>query len=327
VASPATAPLPSTVPANLPNRPSPLFDNPESSPAMPTINGIEYVHLVENFVKGIDDRGPWYRCQYYIDNYSDSDTFANALVGIGTATQPHRHQLSQNVVATNPVVIGQGTPILNADGLPSDYTEGAVVEVIYRASTLQGILTQATDDPNNYEQIFDPSGQPVLYCTQEIDYGVEIVTIPNNSYIWSTGLTRANVPVKVEVAITTLTLTFHRIRLIPTGLIRSCRGKVNGPGPQITSPSLILPANTSGIFLGAPRGQVLFQGARTSREVASNGQVSRKLSMVFVERDHPWGTFLRPDSLETWDYLEDNSGKRMYKEQDFRGLLYFAQLV
>lgn len=293
--------------------------------AVPTVNGIEYIHLIEDYQKGIDDRGPWYKCRFYITNYSDSDNFGNALLGIGVTTLPNRYVLSQNVFAQAVTIEGLGNPVLNADGLPTSYDGGALVDVIYRSSAFQGTL-YADSDPNNYEQIFDPNVSPVLYCTQEVDFGVEMHTIPNHNYKWESDNTSAGIPVKIEISLTTLSMTFHRIRLIPTGQIRSCRGKINGPGPQITSTNLILPAS-DGTFLGAARGHVLFQGARSVREVASNGEVSRKLNMVFVERSQPWGKFLRNDSANTWDYLKDSSNNHLYEEVDMRPLLYFAQLT
>jgi hypothetical protein len=292
---------------------------------LPTIAGVPYVHTVR-YLKGFEPDGvPFYQAEFTIDDYGDSDTFANTLVGVGQV-ESHRYPYATNFIATPPVAIeGLGKPIPNADGKPQ-YDGGARITVTYRPAFRFGVTDAAAPPGAGNEQIFDPTAQPVLWMTEEVSFDSEIGTVPDASFLWEDDSSVAKVPLKYEISLTTMILTLHRVRAIPMGLIRSCRGKVNGPGPEITSTSLILPDNPSGVFLGASRGTVLFKGPKTTRNFGTDGDVERRLQLTFVEREQPWGKYLKNSKFQ-WVYLKDSDGNRQFQEADFRPLLYYAMLV
>ncbi len=293
--------------------------------ALPTVASIPFIHTIR-YLKGFEGDGtPFYQAEFVIDDYDDADTFANTLVGVGH-TEPHRYPFASNFIATPPIAIeGLGRPVLNDEGKPQ-YDGGARITVTYRPAYRFGVIDQSASPGAGGEQIFDPTVQPVLWMTEECSFDTEIGTIPDASFLWESDSTVAKIPLKYQVSIITMVLTLHRCRTIPMALIRSCQDKVNGPGPAITSTSLILPANPTGVFLGAPRGRVLFKGPRTTRNFGSDGDVERRLQLTFQERAHPWGQYIRNTKFE-WDYLKDSLGNRQFEEADFRELLYYAMLT
>lgn len=60
---------------------------PPSNTGLP--GGIPTANTIEYFEKGIDEGGPYYLVQYYINNWQDSDTFINALLRPGSRRLPH----------------------------------------------------------------------------------------------------------------------------------------------------------------------------------------------------------------------------------------------
>jgi hypothetical protein len=276
---------------------------------VPTLAGITYVHTIQYFAKGIDGQGPYYDVAYQIDDWSDSDDFANALVGIGTDA-PHRHPLSTNLVCVSAVPEGKGRPTLNSDGLPQ-YAGGATVRATYRSPGVAfggSFSNVALDDPGNAHQI-DPT-TPIVWCTQELDFAVETLSTPNSTYYWEADSAPAQVPVQVDIPILTLVLTFHRRASLPVSVVRGLLGKVN--------------ENT---FLGAPDQTVLFRGARTTREASTDGTVTQKVQLTFQQRPVSWNKFLRPNRMPTgtttttWDNLRDADGYRRFDQADLSPLV------
>jgi hypothetical protein len=295
---------------------------------MPTLAGIEYAVSTDSFRKGIDNNGPYYNVDLIIEDWADSDDFGNALMGLGNNTIPHENPLSPRSYASGVAIEGFGEPVLNTNGLP-EYDEGAIVHVTYRPSAYAGLF-RVTDDPENVNQI-DP-GTPLTFAVQDLDFDSERITIPgeNHKLKWLGSGKKADVPLSVEIGLTTMVLNFTRARFLPIAFIRECRGKVNGPGPAITTPQLILPANTGGTFLGAVRGTVLFKGAKTKMEAATNGSVQKSIQMIFVEREQPWGRYITGESLDEdlrWDFLVDGSGNKQFIECDMRQLIYYSSWV
>jgi hypothetical protein len=274
---------------------------------MPTLAGISYVHSLKYFVKGIDEQGPYYDVEYHIDSWDDGDAFANALRGLGTDA-PHRHPLSSNLICTSAVVSGRGRVALNTDGLPS-YSDGAAIRATYRSggTAFSGSITAIEfDDPFNVHQI--DSSTPLIWCTQELDFEVETLSVPNTSYTWDSDSASANIPVQLDVHVTTMVLTFHRRSSLPMSTVRSLRGRIN-----------------NATFLGATTGTVLFVGGKTSREASSDGTITQRVQLIFKERDQHWNKFLRPGKMPTdaasWDYLEDSSGNRRFTLADLSPLV------
>ena len=271
---------------------------------MSSLFGVEFVHATKYYEKGIASDGPYYRVEYYIDHYYDSDRFVNLLMGLGSGA-PHRHPLCPNVICAEArCVQGLGKPVLSSNGLP-DYSGGALIDAIYKnpGSAYQGATTDlAIDDPFGRNQI-DPA-TPLVWCTQELDFEVETISLPNTYFEWSSDSKKSTVQYIEDVHITTLNLTFPRLTELPILKIRNYRGRINS-----------IP------FLGADAETVLFVGARTRRESSIDGILNQSVSLVFKERDRSWNMFLRPDTGE-WDYLQSPTTlRRRYETADLNDLI------
>ncbi len=272
---------------------------------------INYAHAWESMTKGIDQQGPYYQVKYYFQNWADSDTIANQMRGStqrsgGTTIRipPHTHFLSPNLSCTDVSIEGCGSPVLNAKGLPS-FDRGFFAIATYRSLPW---LLQASNDPENLNQI-DPTGTPLLWCTQELDFDFEEVVFEGekSNFKWSTGDalngTKTKVPLKFTMGITTMTITWHQLPYLPMATIRTLRNKIN-----------------NATFLGAPAETIRFLGCRTVRDQNTDGQVSQKVQFTFQERDISWNKFLRKDKFQ-YDYIKDGGGATFYQTADLSPLL------
>jgi hypothetical protein len=273
-------------------------------------------HTIEYFSKGIDQQSPYMHVQYYIQNYSDTDRFINALMGAGSITgpitggtvtrnTPHQHPLSTNLFCINAgLVQGLGNAVLNANGYP-DFDGGALINAEYRPLSWDAI----TPDQNNS---IDPTTS-ILYCTQEIDFSTETMTIFDHEFKFSAGTglgSKTGVPAKFSIPITHLSLTFHDLPYMPMTAVRSLRGKVNTVQ-----------------FLGSPPGTVLFRGCRTRRQFNSDGSVVQEVQMSFDERSslHPWNSLPSKATL-VWNPVTDDGttgGNKMFEVGDLNPLVQF----
>lgn len=270
-------------------------------------------HTVENFNKGVDQRGPYIHVNYYIQTYSDTDRFINALVGAGTLTgpisggkvtrnTPHFHPLSTNLACVSAsLIMGLGNPVINASGYP-DYDGGALIAAEYRPLTWDPI----TPDLNNS---IDPSTS-IIYCTQDLNLRTETFTVPGHALKFTAGPNSGettDVPGKIQIPITELSLTFHQLPYMPVTAIRTLRGKVN-----------------STTFLGATAGTVLFSAGSTTRDFNADGSVVQKVILHFTERSslHKWNTLPSSKNLQWYD-VQDNIGNKMYDIADLTPLVQF----
>lgn len=249
--------------------------------------GISTANTIEYFEKGIDEQGPYYLVQYYINNWQDSDTFINALLGYTTAgvsipgsgaagvikRAPHQYPLSTNLLCRRARAVAPGCAKLGTSGLP-DFYGGALIQAEYRPPQWQAY-------PNVQEQI-DPN-TAIPFCTQELDHTTETYTIPRRQMVFGTnsvtdivngatfspGTTSTEQDFRLRVPVTNLTLTFHLSPnlYVATSTMRTLRGCVN-----------------QYYFLGAPPQCVLFRGGRTVRNYDSQGNVVQEIQLVFSER-------------------------------------------
>ncbi|MFO0887547.1 MAG: hypothetical protein U0790_00210 [Isosphaeraceae bacterium] len=271
---------------------------------MSFLSTIEYVHSVKYYAKGIASDGPYYRVEYFIDDWAKSDAFVNKLLGLGMPGGPHRHPLCPNVICTEAHAEGRGKPILAPTGLP-DYSGGARIAAVYKnpAAAYGGSGTDLSiDDPYGKHQI-DPTN-PIPWCTQELDYATEVIALNNTYFLWESDSKKSTVQFVQDVHITTLHLNFQRRSELPVGKVRRHRGRINASE-----------------FLGADPECVRFLGAKTRREDSPDGLLSQSVALVFQERDVSWNKFLRPDT-GAWDYLKSpTTGRRRYPTSDFNDLL------
>lgn len=255
---------------------------PPSNTGLP--GGIPTANTIEYFEKGIDEQGPYYLVQYYINNWQDSDTFINALLGYATNSgsgtggvikrSPHQYPLSPNLLCRRARVLAPGCPKLGTSGLP-DFYGGALIQAEYRSPPWQAY-------PNPQETLDGITALP--FCTQELDHTVETYTIPKKQMVFANAQTNADIiggaafspgttsteqDFRIRVPVTHLTLTYHLSPnlYVATNTIRALRGCVN----QYT-------------FLGAQPQCVLFHGGRTVRTYDSLGNVNQEIQLTFSER-------------------------------------------
>jgi hypothetical protein len=275
---------------------------------MSTALPVAYVHSIRYFQKGIDARGPYYRVEYIINSFGDVDNFINALLGqstvtggtIITRTSPHQHPLSTNLWCMQAEFIeATGGPTPNVNGYP-EYNGYALIRAEYRAPTFDFVSNPANS--------FDNTGlTPILWATQELDFGHESYTISNATYTSRAGPNNGlptSVPVKITIPLTTMTLTYERTPYMAMTAVRTLRYRVN-----------------TSTFLGAAAGLVLFEGGRTSRQFNSDGTVAQKTQLVFQERDsaYPWNSLPARNTL-TWQPVADGAGTKMFQEADLTPL-------
>jgi hypothetical protein len=271
---------------------------------MSTLSEISYATTIEYMTKGIDGQGPYYDVRYVIDDWDQTDTFANALMGYEDQGTPHRHPLSENLVCTEAVVNGLGSPILNAAGEPA-YASGGLITARYRcpAVSMGGGLFEARDDPDNDHQIDKQT--PLVWCSQELDFEDEIFTYPGGYLKWESDDRKINSPQTVTITNIVMTLTFHRLRYLPITKIKEARGKINDKR-----------------FLNCDPFRVLFKGAKTQREFDTSGKVKQKVQMIFIERPENWQKMLRDDKF-VWDYVVDEDGGNRFGTYDLNLLIRF----
>lgn len=267
---------------------------------------VQTAHTINYFSKGIDHHGPYYKVEYLIDRYSDSDNFINALrgftaqyggpTGFVTKTGPHQHPLSPNLFCMSAELVeGLGTPTTNLNGYPS-YSGGALIRAEYRP----WVGGDFTPQPQNN---IDPS-TPLLWCTQELDFTVESYLIPKALLVWNDGVP-TDIEFKRDIAIVIMSLTFQRLPYIPMTTVAPLVGRINKYP-----------------FLGQDVGLVLFTGAQTTREMDTSGAIVQKVQLVFKRREADWNWLIRPSTM-AFEIVKGPSGQSPYGYADFSPLLQF----
>ncbi len=254
---------------------------------------LTFTHMVGDFTKGIDGGGPYYECTFLFDDWGDSDTVPNQMLGVtrysgtpgsGVTTRvlPMTHPLSPNLYCRSAVVSGIGRPFINANGYPA-YWAGFTVKAEFRAA-------QQGQADTGLQQIVPTS--PVIWCTQELDWESQWITIPNTSLKFGSDGKKTGFKLEKEVTVTTMRLTFHRLPYMPVPQFRALRGRTN-----------------NGNFLGATTvDTVKFMGGTTVREASTDGSIVQTCTLTFKERDIPWGSGIRPDTLAIDTILTPSGG-------------------
>ena len=133
-----------------------------------------------------------------------------------------------------------------------------------------------------------------------------MIILPNTSFTFASDNSPAGVPVKIQVGVTVMQITFYKIPYMPTYLFRQLRGMTN-----------------QAPFLGAPTGCVLFKGARTNMTWNANAAAGRTIQLIFHERTQPWNQVFRRDKM-AWDTLQDSNGNNLYTQGDLSQLVRFG---
>jgi hypothetical protein len=274
---------------------------------MGTTLPFNYAHMWEEMFKGIDEQGPYYEVIYLFDDWANSDAIINDLLGVTTYTNattfrglPHQHPLSPNLYCRSARCEGMGGPVLNGQGYPK-YDSGFKIRATYRIPVPFGAM-QTSDDPNGLQQI-DPD-TPLLWCSQELDFDTDWHVLPTSQLKYQSDGMYAGIPAKIQVGVTTMILTFHRVPFMPATKIKTYRGRTN-----------------NATFLGSSQDCVLYSGGKVTREWSTDGTVNQKVQLTFRDRDQGWSKVPRRDNPNTWDTLVDGSSNPLFQQANLTALL------
>jgi len=140
--------------------------------------------------------------------------------------------------------------------------------------------------------------EDVTFVTQELDFSVEILTVPMKT---SSGKT---VDRHVRIPTITYVATLPKVRVPNWSLIQSLVGKVN-----------------SGIIFGGSSETVLFDGPRFNREVRLLGDLSWSATYSFIYNPNGWNKTLNPDTLAWETVTAKTGGTKPYSTGNLNQLL------
>jgi hypothetical protein len=277
-----------------------------------TKNGpVSLYPMWEDFKKGIDiQRGPYVEQSYVITSWDETDAVINALMGsTSTAGSSTIHvpgfpcPTSPNLTCMDAYVQGEGE-VNTHDGGPVRFN----LPKIRATFGIRSWEQAASEDPQQFNSFVGNPGGPTTYAIHSMDYSHEAVKLPNSAYSFgSPPNLPADLPIVKVVGLCTLNVELKKVPYLPSITIMGLVGKVNND-----------------LFLGAPKGQLLFLGARTSKEFESDGTRVQNVAYTFRFREQPWNFFLRPDTGE-WDFVQTKTGgKKPYENKDFTPLIVLA---
>lgn len=255
------------------------------------INGVTCLSVSRDYKEGIDGRGPS-ASKGYLCNWNDRYTVANGLMGVvsftgtghtGTIKLPTIGNLpeSPNAWALSIAIEGKGQPVQNAFDL--GYQQ-AIVWVTYGVPEY-GPGPEAQIDP----------ATSFIFATQEVDQGVEYVTIPGQALAYADG-TPSNIDRVMPVHHAELTITLHRMPYMPINTVY-----------QVDN------VNDS-TFLGAAMGLVKYNGVKISRDYDTAGNVVQKSAFSFSLRPiADWNFVPDPKGTGTWVLLQYKAGGSAYQ--------------
>jgi hypothetical protein len=267
---------------------------------------VDYVILGEEhgFTEGAEESRGLYATVPYLVAWDDRYTFANEVMGgskqsggssgAWTQTAPLRYSESPNLWARGMTIKPEGAIVPDMYGnstKPIRYTN-AIVTVNFGIPN----YNYSTDvDPNFYNSLSpDPvENESLLWCTQELDFGVEVYTLPSSSVKYLSDNAHPAVHGSLKISVVTMALTFHRLPFMPFPLLRDYADSVCDAPPNVPRK-----------FLGCDKGTVYLVGARTTREASLDGTIAQKLQITFKWRKRDWNQVMRDDG--TWDTLINN---------------------
>lgn len=229
------------------------------------------------------------------------EVFPSPFNGYGTASYPRFPWLVVDSVDVGPFVPaprGNNEPINTFPG-------GALITVNYKPPDMEGGMQGGPKgDPSGPGGKDGSSGgqqgSDQTFVTHEVDIGGTFITYPSKNFRWhypSTSAVAFAQDNEYAVAGDTITgviqphaehtISWHQVAWPPWAAIRQCLGKVNAYR-----------------FGGAPRGTLLFLGAKAKREFTNKGVKAWTLDFKVSEKNanasnplnpRGWNYFLRPD--------------------------------
>lgn len=230
-----------------------------------TISGIVCEEIVADLEEGIGQDGP-NATKKWLCAWSDRYALANAFLGLVshvggqtgsvTITSPLAYPESANMLARTIKIKGVGKP---TQGTKQLQFPQAIVTVEYGVPTWQAIA---------YPDMSIDPGTPLVYATQDIDFGNESLPIPNSSLVLANGATLENTPFAMRIPYAVFTITLQRVPFLPAFAIWTAMAK---------------PLNNA-TFLGIPAGYLRFDGVKNHGEASTDGTYVQSLTYMFSAR-------------------------------------------
>jgi hypothetical protein len=269
--------------------------------------------LYDNFSKGIDlQSGPFVTQDYVLsaNDWSKTDQVCNALMGStasvggigGTVvrTGAFRCPTSPNLSCIDAVCVGEGENV-SFDG-------GHVKFNLPKIRAKYGIRSWeqlATEDPGGLNSFPNDAGGPYTYAEMSIDFQKTEQKIPGSAYAFYSPAAPCDVPFSRRIGTAKLTFTRKRVPYLPTLKILSLLNNLN-----------------DATFFGAPRGQILFAGARTTKVWESDGTILQDVSLEFHYQEFNWNFLIHPKTGNPQIIYQVQDGSTtLYPYADLRPLL------
>jgi hypothetical protein len=270
------------------------------------IGTVQLIELFDDYKKGIDiQRGPYVECSFLAPLWSDTNAVINALMGSTTASSsgPSIHipgfpcPTSPNLTCMDAYVVGEAEFDAQDGGHPTYNL--AKIRATFGIRSWEQL---ANDDPQG-AQSFPSTTGPTTYAIHSMDFGTESVKIPGSAYKFFDGGLPFDTPGVIHIGTATLNIEMKKVPYLPTITILKLIGNCNND-----------------LFMGAPKGTLLFLGARTSKEFESDGTRVQNVSYSFKYRAQPWNFFIRPDTGK-WDFIIASDGSHPYPLKDLTPLI------
>ena len=270
-----------------------------------TINGVTADELIEGFEEGASRSGLVAQKAYVCD-WDSRYGLANGLLGLASGAggvggsislaQPHAYPDSPNLYALEVSIRGKGKC---TQGAKQQRWEKAIVTAKYGVPEYQ---TAAGDDPGGMHSI-DPAS-PYVYCTQEMEFGGEYVTIPASALKFSDG-TVIKQDQSLFIATVELSITLQKLPWLPAATILANINKLN---------------NAS--FLGCATGKLRFDGAKTQRTSSTDGTRTQEVHYKFTYRPvADWNRSYHPNGTSGWVEVQDKNSSPLLSYADLSALI------
>jgi hypothetical protein len=257
----------------------------------PATISVDYAEAEDSPTGGVDEKGDFEVRTYFVA-WPDKQTFIEEMKGkarisggpggkwvtVVPYASPDNPRLYISDIKWKPA----GTP--QVPSVPARHSHAEVV-CTFRAPTMDfgpaDPLMSITQDQAEMDLL--------QYCTQEIGTGREVYTGPKTGVKFLSDGRAINSARGVPVTTQTMMLTYHRFPVLPIGYLRDYMDAVN-----------------DATFLGCPRGTVMLDVARCTREAVVGGLPSQRMVIAYKYRSVEWNKFLRDDA-PTWDFVVANS--------------------
>jgi hypothetical protein len=268
----------------------------------------------DGFEEGVNEQGPWARKPYAMA-WLDRARFISAMTGAGQVQtgpggpwiRPTRYRYPDTSFASNIFAKGFSVKAIG-DWIKDPTTRKPVTPIAFTEAIVVvefGMLDWMGFDPNNSFSPNPEENEKLQYATQEIDFDAEYTSVPNRFLRFADG-TKIDSPFNIRVPVIKMKLVWHKLPYFPVTVLKDYVGTLN-----------------DSTWLGNSRGLVMFEGANTTREMDSEGNVVQKMAMSFKIRQNDWNMSLHPVN-PVWMIVTSDVDPTWnpYVYRDFNDLLF-----